>query len=201
MLTCTIRFFLTSKAQLILAAVAFTFIGYSISVFAVHQGGFLCALIMGIVTSWFYRTCSTGGEIEFLSEELESLNIACEAVLFFAIGLGLEPALFFSHLPIALYAWLGIMLIRPVTVALFFRGPSVTPEEKQLLATWSPKGAISMALIVTAPLLLEDTFGIEVADILPENSITFMADVVCGAVLISLLFKALVVPRLHNRLF
>ena len=201
LLTCTIRFFLTSKAQLILAAVAFTFIGYSISVFAVHQGGFLCALIMGIVTSWFYRTCSTGGEIEFLSEELESLNIACEAVLFFAIGLGLEPALFFSHLPIALYAWLGIMLIRPVTVALFFRGPSVTPEEKQLLATWSPKGAISMALIVTAPLLLEDTFGIEVADILPENSITFMADVVCGAVLISLLFKALVVPRLHNRLF
>jgi len=201
LLTCTIRFFLTSKAQLILAAVAFTFIGYSISVFAVHQGGFLCALIMGIVTSWFYRTCSTGGEIEFLSEELDSLNIACEAVLFFAIGLGLEPALFFSHLPIALYAWLGIMLIRPVTVALFFRGPSVTPEEKQLLATWSPKGAISMALIVTAPLLLEDTFGIEVADILPENSITFMADVVCGAVLISLLFKALVVPRLHNRLF
>ena len=58
-----------------------------------------------------------------------------------------------------------------------------------------------MVLIVTAPLLLEDTFGIEVADILPENSITFMADVVCRAVLISLLFKALVVPRLHNRLF
>ena len=62
---------------------------------------------MGIVTSWFYRTYSTSGEVEFLSEELESLNIACEAVLFFAIGLGLEPALFFSHLPIDLYglAW------------------------------------------------------------------------------------------------
>ena len=200
-LTYLIRYLSTSKAQLILAAISFTFIGYSISVFAVHQGGYLCALIMGIVTSLSYRSYSTEDEIEFLSEELESLNIACEALLFFAIGLGLQPILFFSHLPIAAYAWIGIILIRPVTVALFFRGSSVAPEEKKLLATWSPKGAISMALIVTAPLLLEDTFGIEVAEVLPENSITFMSDVVCGAVLISLVFKALLVPWLHNSLF
>ena len=33
------------------------------------------------------------------------------------------------------------------------------------------------------------------------SSITFMSDVVCGAVLISLIFKALVVPRLHKNLF
>ena len=200
-LTYVIRYLLTSKAQLILAAIAFTFIGYSISVFAVHQGGYLCALIMGIVTSLSYRSCSREDEIEFLSEELESLNIACEAILFFAIGLGLTPVLFFSHFPIAIYTWIGIILVRPMTVSLFFRGPSVAPEEKKLLATWSPKGAISMALIVTTPLLLEDTFGIEVAKILPENSITFMSDVVCGAVLISLVFKALVVPRLHDNLF
>ena len=201
LLSYLIRYLLTSKAQLVLAAVAFTFTGYSVSVFAVHQGGYLSALIMGIVTSLSYRGCSTQDEIEFLSEELESLNIACEAILFFAIGLGLQPVLFFSHLPIAIYAWIGIIAIRPITVSLFFRGPSVAPEEKKLLATWSPKGAISMALIVTTPLLLEDTFGIEVIELLPENSITLMSDIVCGAVLISMIFKAFVVPRLHSNLF
>jgi len=200
-LTYTIRFFLTSKAQLILAAVSFTFIGYSIASLAVEQGGYLCALIMGITTSLSYRNHSNEDEIEFLSDQLESLNIACEAILFFAIGLGLQPGLFFAHLPIAFYAWIGIILIRPVTISLFFRSDSVTLEEKKILASWSPKGAISMALIVTAPLLLEDTFGLRIAEILPETATTFMSDVVCGAVLISLAFKSFAVPRLHKSLF
>ena len=113
----------------------------------------------------------------------------------------MSPVLFFAHLPVAFYAWIGIILIRPVTVSLFFRSDSVSIEEKKLLASWSPKGAISMALIVTAPLLLEDTFGIKVSEILPETSTTFMSDVVCGAVLISLASKAFVVPRLHKSLF
>ena len=201
LLTYIIRFFLESKAQLILAAVSFTFIGYTIAFLAVQQGGYLCALIMGITTSLSYRNNSTEDEIEFLSEQLESLNIACEAILFFAIGLGLQPGLFFAHLPVALYAWIGVILIRPFTVFLFFRRDVVSVEERKLLAAWSPKGAISMALIVTAPLLLEDTFGIEVSEILPETSAMFMSDVVCGAVLISLVFKAFVVPRLHYSLF
>ena len=201
LLTYTIRFFLTSKAQLILAAVSFTFIGYSIASLAVEQGGYLCALIMGITTSLSYRNHSNEDEIEFLSDQLESLNIACEAILFFAIGLGLQPGLFFAHLPIAFYAWIGIILIRPVTISLFFRSDSVTLEEKKILASWSPKGAISMALIVTAPLLLEDTFGLRIAEILPETATTFMSDVVCGAVLISLAFKSFAVPRLHKSLF
>ncbi len=201
LLTYTIRFFLTSKAQLILAAVSFTFIGYSIASLAVEQGGYLCALIMGITTSLSYRNHSNEDEIEFLSHQLESLNIACEAILFFAIGLGLQPGLFFAHLPIAFYAWIGIILIRPVTISLFFRSDSVTLEEKKILASWSPKGAISMALIVTAPLLLEDTFGLRIAEILPETATTFMSDVVCGAVLISLAFKSFAVPRLHKSLF
>ena len=201
LLTYTIRFFLTSKPQLILAAVSFTFIGYSISFFAVQQGGYLCALVMGITTSLSYRNNSTEDEIDFLSEQLESLNIACEAILFFAIGLVLQPGLFFAHLPVALYAWVGVILIRPITVHLFFRCDAVSIAEKKILAAWSPKGAISMALIVTAPLLLEDTFGIKVSEILPETSITFMSDVVCGAVLISIAFKAFVVPRLHYSLF
>lgn len=201
LLTYTIRFFIESNAQLILAAVSFTFIGYSISFFAVQQGGYICALIMGITTSLSYRNNSTEVEIEFLSEQLESLNIACEAILFFAIGLGLQPGLFFANLPVAMYAWVGVILIRPVTVSLFFRSDAVSIEEKKILAAWSPKGAISMALIVTAPLLLEDTFGIKVSEILPDSSITFMSDIVCGAVLISLALKAFVVPRLHYTLF
>ena len=201
LLTYFIRYLLESKAQLILAAVSFTFIGYSISFFAVEQGGYLCALIMGITTSLSYRKNSNEDEIEFLSEQLESLNIACEAILFFVIGLGLQPSLFFVHLPVALYAWVGVVLIRPVTVSLFFRSKAVSTEERKILSFWSPKGAISMALIVTAPLLLEDTFGIKVSEILPESSKTFMSDVVCGAVIISLVFKAFAVPRLHNSIF
>ena len=201
LLTCFIRYLLESKAQLVLAAVSFTFIGYSISFFAVEQGGYLCALIMGITTSLSYRKNSNEDEIKFLSEELESLNIACEAILFFVIGLGLQPSLFFAHLPVALYAWVGIILIRPVTVSLFFRCKVISTEEKKILSFWSPKGAISMALIVTAPLLLEDTFGIKVSELFPEASTTFMSDVVCGAVIISLIFKAFAVPRLHNNIF
>ena len=200
LLSLVIRYLLTSKAQLILASVAFTFIGYVISLYVVEQGGYLCALIMGIVTSLSYRSSSGEGEIEFLSETLESLNIASEAILFFAIGLGLQPALFFAHLPIAVYAWIGILLVRPITVALFFRGKVVSRDERRVLASWSPKGAISMALIVTAPALLEETFGLKMAEILPVHSITFMTDVVCGAVIVSMVVKAILVPYLHRKI-
>ena len=70
LLTYTIRFFLESKAQLILAAVSFTFIGYTIVFLAVQQGGYLCALVMGITTSLSYRNNSTEDEIEFLQNSL-----------------------------------------------------------------------------------------------------------------------------------
>ena len=161
LLTLTIRHVVTTKPQLVLSAVSFTFIGYVVSFSITNQGGFLCALVMGIVTSLTYRQTCTEDEIEFLSEELESLNIASEAILFFAIGLGLEASSFFANLPVALYAWIGIIIIRPVTVNLFFKSSNVEPEERKILSLWSPKGAISMALVVTAPILLEELFGIE----------------------------------------
>jgi len=198
LLTLTIRHVITTKPQLVLTAVSFTFIGYVVSFSITNQGGFLCALVMGIVTSLTYRQASTEDEIEFLSEELESLNIACEAILFFVIGLGLEASSFFANLPVALYTWIGIIIIRPVAVNLFFRGSNAKPEERRILSLWSPKGAISMALVVTAPVLLEESFGIELYELIPENSLFFASDVVCGAVIISMLVKSLMIPRLHS---
>ena len=175
LLMLTIRYAITSKPQLVLAAVAFTLIGYVVSFSITHQGGYLCALVMGIVTSMTYRRNSTEEEIEFLAEELETLNIASEAILFFVIGLGLESTLFIAHLPVAIYVWLGITIIRPITVNLFFRRSIAEAGEKQVLSLWSPKGAISMALVVTAPELLEVTFGLK--EILPESAFNFSADV------------------------
>ena len=200
LLMLTIRHVVTSKPQLVLGAVAFTLIGYVVSFSITHQGGYLCALVMGIVTSLTYRKSSTEEEIEFLAEELETLNIASEAILFFAIGLGLKSTSFIAHLPVAIYVWLGIIIIRPITVNLFFKGSVAEPEERQLLSLWSPKGAISMALAVTAPELLEGTFGLEIAEIFPENAFDFSADVVCGAVLLSMIIKSLAIPKIHSQL-
>ena len=198
LLSAALRFLVTSKAQLVLASLGFTFLGYVITFVIVQQGGYLCALVMGIVTSLTYRSSSTEDEIEFLSESLESVNIASETILFFAIGLGLNPNFFFAHLPFALYAWVGIILIRPLMVALFFRSESISSQEKKLLSSFSPKGAISMALVVTAPEMLRATFSLDVVNLLPEESLTFMSDVVCGAVLISMIVKSIVIPQLHK---
>ena len=57
-----------------------------------------------------------------------------------------------------------------------------------------------MALVVTAPEMLKETFSLEMINVLPEESLTFMADTVCGAVLISMVVKSLFIPRLHENL-
>tara|TARA_Y100001933_G_scaffold245394_1_gene276141 strand:- start:261 stop:1358 length:1098 start_codon:yes stop_codon:yes gene_type:complete len=199
-LTLVIRFLITTNSQLVLAALAFIFAGYTFTYVVVHQGGYLCALVMGVVTSLAYRSSSIEGEVEFLSKSLESVNIASEAILFFVVGCGLDAAVFFSHLPIALYAWIGVIALRPVCVALFFHGDHVPAGETFLLGLFTPKGAISMALVVTAPAMLEETFGLDVPALLPPSSFNFMADIVCGVVIISMIFKSLYVPLLHRRM-
>ena len=133
-----------------------------------------------------------------MAEELESLNIATEAILFFAIGLALQASSFFANLPVAIFIWLGITFIRPLTVYLFFRGSELQPEERMLLSFWSPKGAISMAFIVTSPALLEETFGINLIELIPEGAYLFTSEVVCGAVLISMIVNSLMIPKLHS---
>ena len=197
MLMLMIRHLATERSQLILVAVGFTLLGYVVSYSLVHQAGYLCALVMGFVTSISYRNYSTEAEIEFLSQGLESLNIASEAILFFAIGLGLDAMPFVWHLPVALYVFSGVLLVRPLTVGLFLRGSSLQAEEKWLLGYWSPKGAISMALVATAPTLLEDVFALDVTELLPGAAYTFMIDVVCGAVILLMLYKSVLIPRLH----
>ena len=57
-----------------------------------------------------------------------------------------------------------------------------------------------MALVVTAPEMLKETFSLEIVNFLPEESITFMSDTVCGAVLISMIIKSVFIPRLHANL-
>ena len=200
LLTLVIRFLVTSNSQLVLAALAFVFAGYVVTFVVVNQGGYLCSLVMGVVTSLAYRNSSTEREISFLSESLDSVNIASEAILFFVIGLGLDAVSFLMHLPMAFYAWVGIVLVRPISVSLFFRRSHVPAKEKILLASFSPKGAISMALVMTAPRMLEQTFGLDLSGALSSDSLEFMADVVCGAVLISMLLKSFFFPRLHRKL-
>ena len=199
LLMIVIRHILTSRPQLILTAISFTFIGYVISFYLAGSGGYLSALVMGIFTSISYRSSASTEEVEFLTEELESLNIASEAILFFAIGLGMESTSFFTHFPIALLVWLGVILIRPVSVFMFFRDNLIEPEEFKILSSWSPKGAISMALIVTAPELLEETFGLEGVELIQESSVIFMVNVVCGVVIFSMVVKSLIIPIIHDR--
>ena len=200
LLNLVIRHFVTSKPQLVLVAFGFTILGYVFSNISLRHGGYLCALVMGIVTSLAYRSSSTEDEIEFLSDELESLNIACEAILFFAIGLGLNAQSFLVDLPIAVYVWLGVITIRPVCVRLFLRGKTIASDEKRILASWSPKGAVSMALVVQAPVLLEEMFEINMLEIVPYQAYHLMANSVCGAVIISMLVKSLMIPKLYNRM-
>ena len=57
-----------------------------------------------------------------------------------------------------------------------------------------------MALAVTAPELLEGTFGLKIAEIFPESAFNFSADVVCGAVLFSMVVKSLAIPKIHAQL-
>ncbi len=102
--------------------------------------------------------------------------------------------------PVAVYVWLGVIAIRPVCVRLFLRGETIATDEKRVLSSWSPKGAVSMALVVQAPVLLEEMFQINLIELAPLQAYQLMANSVCGAVIISMLVKSVFIPKLHERI-
>ena len=57
-----------------------------------------------------------------------------------------------------------------------------------------------MALVVQAPVLLEEMFEINMLEIVPYQAYHLMANSVCGAVIISMLVKSLMIPKLYNRM-
>ena len=80
---------------------------------------------------------------------------------------------------------------------LFVRGDTIAIGERKILSSWSPKGAVSMALAVHAPTLLEEMFEIDMTEIVPLQTYHLMANTVCGAVILSMLVKSLMIPRLY----
>ena len=57
-----------------------------------------------------------------------------------------------------------------------------------------------MALVVQAPVLLEEMFEINMSEIVPYQAYHLMANSVCVAVIISMLVKSLMIPRFYNRI-
>jgi NhaP-type Na+/H+ or K+/H+ antiporter len=91
-------------------------------------------------------------------------------------------------------------VLRPITVYLFFRGSDfLNNRERQFLSLWAPKGAISMALAITIPDLIEES-GIPFQRVIHPVSESFVVDVVCFTVVLTMLIKSLVLPPLHRRL-
>ena len=195
LLNLVIRHFVTSKPQLVLVAFGFTILGYAFSDLSLRHRGYLCALVMGIVTSLSYEVHQLKDEIEFLSEELESLNIACEAILFFTLVCYAQsfmidfPVTALESSPFDRFAF-GFFSVAKRSLLM----------RKEFLSSWSPKGAVSMALVVQAPVLLEEMFQINLIELAPLQAYQLMANSVCGAVIISMLVKSVFIPKLHERI-
>ena len=91
------------------------------------------SVIMGIVTSLSYR--GVRHRMKLSSFQKRIAQYCLQAILFFAIGL--DSSSFLSHLPIAIYAWIGI-IDPPYNCSLFLGAPP-SLRRKKLLATWSPR--------------------------------------------------------------
>ena len=200
LLAAAIKRFAVERSQSIDLAIGFVMLGYGFNTW-IGQGGLVCSLVMGFVVSILLSAEETQDEKEILSVQLESINIACESLIFFLAGLavdlsvGLLPVLFASVI-LLLVVW----LLRPLTVYLFFRGSDfLNKQELQFLSLWAPKGAISMALAVTIPDLIEES-GIPYERVIHPVSESFIVDTVCFTVVLSMLIKSLVLPALHRKL-
>ena len=199
-LAVVIRRFAVERSQTIDLAIGFVLIGYGLNTL-LGQGGLICSLVMGFVVSVLLSHQETEDEKEMLSIQLESINIASESLIFFMAGLAVDLSVgVLQTLLAALVLLMIVWIIRPLTVGLFFRrNPFLSPREFQFLSLWAPKGAISMALAITIPDLIEES-GMRFETVINPVSESFIVDAVCFAVVFSMLIKSLILPVLHKRL-
>ena len=54
-----------------------------------------------------------------------------------------------------------------------------------------------MALVVGAPELLDEMFKVEITEIFNAEAFSLMVDSVCGAVVISMIVKSFLIPKMH----
>jgi len=200
LLAATIKRFAVERSQSIDLAIGFVMIGYGFNAW-IGQGGLVCSLVMGFVVSILLSGEDTEDEKEILSVQLESINIASESLIFFMAGLAVDLSVGFLPTIFAALILLGVVwILRPLTVFLFFRGSSfLDMRERQFLSLWAPKGAISMALAITIPDLIEQS-GIPFERVIHPVSESFIVDAVCFTVVLSMLIKSLILPALHRRL-
>jgi potassium/hydrogen antiporter len=197
-LAYAIRRFTIEHAQLSVIAIGFVFLGYAVSdLFS--SGGLICSLVMGVVVSLLLNREEDQDEREVLSVQLESINIATEALIFFLVGLSIAPQQFFLTLPVGFAVLAGIWLIRPLNVWLFYSGGVLNQRERVMLASWNPKGAVTMALALTIPELVR-LGGIDFQTLVGKIDPEIVLSVVCGAVILSMLIKSLIVPAIHHRI-
>ncbi len=200
LLAATIKRFAVERSQSIDLAIGFVMIGYGFNAW-IGQGGLVCSLVMGFVVSILLSGQDTEDEKEILSVQLESINIASESLIFFMAGLAVDLSVgFLPTLFAAVILLCVVWILRPLTVFLFFRGSTfLDMREKQFLSLWAPKGAISMALAITIPDLIEES-GIPFERVIHPVSESFIVDAVCFTVVLSMLIKSLILPALHRRL-
>ena len=200
LLAVTIKRFAVERSQSIDLAIGFVMIGYGFNAW-IGQGGLVCSLVMGFVVSILLSGKESQDEKEILSVQLESINIASESLIFFMAGLAVDLSVGFLPTIFAAAILLCVVwVLRPLTVYLFFRGSDfLDGRELQFLSLWAPKGAISMALAITIPDLIEQA-GIPFERVIHPVSESFIVDAVCFTVVLSMLIKSLILPPLHRRL-
>lgn len=198
LLSVAIKRFALERSQSIDLAIGFVMIGYGFNSW-LGQGGLVCSLVMGLVVSVMLSNEESKDEKEMLSVQLESINIACESLIFFMAGLAVDLRHgFLASLLAGIVLVAVVWVLRPITVALFFRGSNfLNTGEQRFLSFWAPKGAISMALAITIPDLIEKS-GIPYSQVINPVSESFVIDSVCFGVVISMLIKSLILPSLHQ---
>ena len=117
---------------------------------ALHGSGFIAAFVAGAVFRFLYR--HDPEQLNELAEELGTVLNGITFVLFGAVLLG--PALAELTWQLALYAVLGLTLVRMVPVALAMIGSNARPPTVGFLGWFGPRG---LASIVFAVIVVEES--------------------------------------------